>query len=366
METLPSPSSPSVLLDSAREMSYGCISGVAGKLFEYPFDTIKVRLQSQPDGQPLRFHGPFDCFQQTWRTEGIGGFYRGLFSPLVGAAAENASLFLSYETIQAALRSLVFTDIGPTQKLPLSALLACGALSGAFTSFILTPIELIKCKMQVQNLVLYHEYDNDSSHNTSKGSLSPRSSIHSVPVQTSQYQHRSMTTSAATATNSITQKQRPPGALALIRQVYSDTGILGFWRGQLGTLFRETGGSAAWFGSYEFVSSLLRERRRKSSPSLSDSTANPPTDAIIAGACSGIAYNLSLFPADSIKSRMQTESVLSSSHTSSGRGFLQVGREMYRQGGIGILYRGCGMTVARAAPSSAIIFCVYEYLKSKF
>jgi ornithine carrier protein len=40
---------------------------------------------------------------------------------------------------------------------------------------------------------------------------------------------------------------RAPGPLALILAVYRHHGILGFWHGQLGTLIRETGGSAAWF-----------------------------------------------------------------------------------------------------------------------
>jgi hypothetical protein len=33
-------------------------------------------LQSQPPDQALRFTGPLDCFQQTWRKEGLRGLYR--------------------------------------------------------------------------------------------------------------------------------------------------------------------------------------------------------------------------------------------------------------------------------------------------
>jgi mitochondrial ornithine carrier protein len=45
------------------------------------------------------------------------------------------------------------------------------------------------------------------------------------------------------------------------------------------------------------------------------------------------------------------------------RGFLEVGREMWRYGGIRVFYRGCLITVLRAAPASAVIFSVYEELK---
>lgn len=37
---------------------------------------VKVRLQSQPTDRPLSFAGPLDCFQQTYRKEGVRGLYR--------------------------------------------------------------------------------------------------------------------------------------------------------------------------------------------------------------------------------------------------------------------------------------------------
>jgi mitochondrial ornithine carrier protein len=62
---------------------------MAGKLIEYPFDTvkvgssaeyayIKVRLQTQADVKPPQFRGPLDCFRQTFQHEGFFGFYRVL------------------------------------------------------------------------------------------------------------------------------------------------------------------------------------------------------------------------------------------------------------------------------------------------
>lgn len=77
----------------------------------------------------------------------------------------------------------------------------------------------------------------------------------------------------------------------------------------------------------------------------------------------GVSYNFILFPADSVKSRMQTE-VLAVGDVK--KGFFEVGRGIYRAGGIKALYRGCGITVARSAPSSAVIFLVYETLKEFF
>jgi len=76
-----------------------------------------------------------------------------------------------------------------------------------------------------------------------------------------------------------------------------------------------------------------------------------------------MSYNFVFYPADTIKSRMQTEDV----GTVSGRArntFWTVGKALWQDQGLKGLYRGCGITVARAAPSSAFIFTIYEALRS--
>jgi len=82
-------------VEALKDIVYGSTAGIVGKFIEYPFDTVKVRLQSQPDGVPLRYSGPLDCFKQSFRQDGFAGLYRGISAPLVGAAVETSSLFFS-------------------------------------------------------------------------------------------------------------------------------------------------------------------------------------------------------------------------------------------------------------------------------
>ena len=257
-----------------------------------------------------------DCFRKSFRTEGVHGLYRGISAPLFGAAIETSSLFFSYRLAQKALQATLYTSQADS-TLSLGALVSCGAASGAFTSLLLTPIELVKCQMQVP--------------------LTPVSS-------------------------------KKPGPLSIIASVYRHHGLLGFWHGQLGTLIRETGGSAAWFGSYEGVSALFRHYDAKGSsisPSDTKVVTLPVWQQMLAGATAGASYNFVFYPADTIKSRMQTEEV--SEVVNGRRGtFWAVGKSLYKQQGVKGLYRGCGITVARAAPSSAFIFAIYEGLRNWF
>lgn len=309
--------------EAALDVLLGSTAGMVGKLIEYPFDTVKVRLQSS-----TRYAGPLDCFTQSLRTEGVSGLYRGISAPMFGAAIETSSLFFSYRLAQDALEQTLYHGKSKDEPLPLTALIACGAVSGAFTSMLLTPIELVKCQMQ-------------------------------VPLD------------AYAGTSGQAMAQRSP--VTVIAAVYRHSGLTGFWRGQMGTLIRETGGSAAWFGSYESVKAIFRRRAaamRTNDQGLAASSQGtaaqilPIWQQMVAGACAGMAYNFAFYPADTIKSRMQTEQVGGTAFKGPKVTFFDVGKEIWREQGLRGMYRGCGITVARAAPSSAFIFSIYETLRA--
>lgn len=290
------------------------IAGIVGKYIEYPFDTVKVRLQSQPSHLPLLYTGPLDCFRQSLRSDGLASLYRGISAPLFGAAIETSSLFFFERLGRDAVLRL---GLAPRQDapLPLPALWFTGAFAGVFTSFLLTPIELVKCKIQVPA--------------TSGGGLV---ALRPLPV---------------------------------IRDIFRHQGLRGFWRGQLGTLIREAGGCAAWFGSKETASKFMRDgnvraavteeaRRRAREDPL------PLWQQAVAGASAGMSYNFLFFPADTVKSRMQTTPL---GEVGGGRGFGAEAAVLWREAGVKGFYRGCGVTVLRSAPSSAFIFMVFDGMK---
>lgn len=296
------------------------IAGIVGKYIEYPFDTVKVRLQSQPDHLPLRYAGPLDCFRQSFKTEGLAGLYRGISAPLVGAAAENSSLFL-FESV--GREALISAGMASRERgLSLPQLWVTGAFSGVLTSFVLTPIELVKCKIQ------------SPAHEGSAGS-SPRAPL------------------------------RP---MSVIRDIWRHEGLRGFWHGQMGTLIREAGGCSAWFGAKETTTTLFQNMAIAKASSDQErrdirSKPLPLWQQAVAGASAGVSYNFLFFPADTIKSRMQTSPV---GGLHARRTFWDEGLALWRQHGLRGMYRGCGITCLRSAPSSAFIFMVYDGLKRHF
>ncbi|KAF2774017.1 mitochondrial carrier [Teratosphaeria nubilosa] len=307
--------------EAVREIAYGSFAGAVGKIVEYPFDTVKVRLQSQPDNRPPIYTGPLDCFKKSVQKDGFRvGLYRGVSAPMVGAAAETASLFVSYSAAQTLLRSTI-VDVKEGDEMPLPALITAGAMSGGITSLILTPIELVKCRMQV------------SMHSDLDPSLRPGQA-------------------ASSASNSPFQ---------VIKEVFRREGLRGFWRGQLGTFFRETGGSACWFGGYEATTVACKKRLARLERKAVEDVKLPISQQMLSGAVAGVAYNFLFFPADTIKSKMQTGDFTAVKQT-----FAQTGREIWRAHGLKGFYRGCGITCARSAPSSALIFTIFENLKTTF
>ncbi|KAG9121657.1 hypothetical protein FRC07_002305 [Ceratobasidium sp. 392] len=323
------------LVAAMKDIAFGSAAGMISKVFEHPFDLCKVRLQSQVLDTTARFSGPVDCLYKTWKFEGVRGLYRGLPMPIVGAMAENASLFLAYNKIQQALQKYPHFNTGPGEKIPLGGIAIAGGGAGTVASFLLTPIELIKCKMQVQMIA---------------------AEAHVAPILA--------TTGASASVTAAFPLPRPgpsfsqlQGPLSLITSIIQTHGFRGLWLGHTGTLIRETGGGAAWFTTKEAVCRFLAPGNRELK--LHESA--------FAGACAGVSYNIILFPADTIKSTVQTEEELRPKLPGQPRPtFLGTARAMWAAQGIKGFYAGMGVTVARAIPSSAIIFVVYDGLSKRF
>ncbi|KAF5362595.1 hypothetical protein D9758_009588 [Tetrapyrgos nigripes] len=363
--------------DSLKDIVFGSTAGIISEVFEYPFDLAKVRLQSQLLTGQKQFKGPIDCLVKTYQAEGITGLYRGLPVPLVGSTVETAAIFCAYSTF----KNLIHHYTQQELTIPQLGLASAGA--GAVTSFLLTPIELVKCKIQVQMMNTHTPPRIPPvGYPITSAALSPLDPPHSKFLfPATSHNHDPL-----------------PGPFSIIRNILKTNGIRGLWLGHTGTLLRETGGTASWFAMKEYVARLLIARH----PPSPSPPALLPWESALAGSVSGAFCVAALYPADTVKSVMQTEEELlshrastataarewavgtsssSTSPTSSSSSpsqskpkvrlkpsssFLSTFVTIYRSHGFRGLYSGCGMTMARAVPSSGIVFLVYDGLVARF
>ena len=199
-----------------------------------------------------------------------------------------------------------------------------GMGAGVFSATVLTPVELVKCIMQVQQ--------------------------------------------SAAQRGAVSEKDLFRGPVDVVVRTVKKEGLAGLYRGHTATLMREIPGNFAWFGVYEGV---LREfQERLGFASRSDV---PLGFKALAGSVGGCAVRLFIarrradaaqywavpFPFDTAKSLMQTDPRYANWRAH------DVLRSVYREEGVRGLYKGLTVTLVRAAPAHALIFFSYEYTSAK-
>lgn len=269
----------------------GIVAGFTCKLTEHPFDTVKVQAQTQSFNSG-KLISPLTILKDTVRKDGWLALYRGLPSPLLSSMGENMILFGAYGF---GVRMIH----GDKDNVPLWKQFLSGGFSGGCVSFLMTPTELIKCRMQTTNENVRHY----------------RNTWECIVV------------------------------------TIKNEGVRGLFRGQVSTMFREIPGNAAWFAGYELGIYLL-------TPQGKTKQHIHPVGLAAAGALGGMCYWSFPFPFDVVKSKIQTgthglpDGVRPT--------VANVLRHVYRTEGVVGLYRGLALTLLRAAPTNAVLFLSYE------
>ncbi|KAL9103321.1 MAG: hypothetical protein Q9163_001627 [Psora crenata] len=93
--------------------TYGGLAGEALWLGSYPFDVVKSKMQSDGFGSNKRYASMRDCFAQTWRGEGVRGFWKGIGPTLLRAMPVSAGTFAVYVSIHG---FVTFMDCGTDRQ----------------------------------------------------------------------------------------------------------------------------------------------------------------------------------------------------------------------------------------------------------
>lgn len=272
-----------------KDLLAGTAGGITQVLVGQPFDTTKVRLQTSTTPTTA-----LDVVRRLIKYEGALAFYKGTLTPLVGVGACVSIQFGVNEAMKRFFHSL---NPQPQATLGLPQYYVCGLVSGVANSFLASPIEHIRIRLQTQ---------------TGSG-------------PTAEFK----------------------GPLDCIRKLRSQRGLM---LGLTPTLLREAQGCGTYFLTYEaLVANEIKKGLKR--------TDIPAWKLCGFGALSGTALWLMVYPLDVVKSLMQTDNLQKPKF---GRSMVTVARTLYAKEGAKAFFKGFGPTMLRAAPANGATFATFE------
>jgi len=277
-------------------------------LVGHPFDTLKVRLQTQPAKNPI-YSGVIDCAKKTVQWEGFGGLYKGVTSPLAGQMFFRASMFSAFG---ASKRWLATDASGSVQPLTIGQGYLAGAITGAVSSVTESPIDFFKSQIQVQVI---------------RAKVNP--------------------------------DYKPPftTVLGAVKSAFAANGVTAPYQGYSATLLRNIPANCVYLGSFEFAKNHEAARRGCKVSEL------PAGFVLTAAGVGGLLYWLSIFPIDVIKSAMMTDSMIKSEREYPS--FMSTASKLWSEGGISRFYRGFAPCIMRAMPANAAMLYTVDMVTQK-
>ena len=147
----------------------------------------------------------------------------------------------------------------------------------------------------------------------------------------------------------VLQKDKTIGSIAMVLRIYREHGLKTLYRGLLPCLIRDTFGSALYYGIYDTLIPHFKDERGR--VNLLGSLAS--------GGFCGLVYWVGMFPADYVKTLMQTDSVANPKY----KGMIDCVRISWNKGGVGAFYTGVGLVALRAICTNGIGFASFELAK---
>ena len=266
----------------------GVISGVGKVVVGYPFDTVKARVQTG------RFPTSWSAVKGTLRHEGVFAFYQGVSMPAATVCFVGGIMFY----VNAAIRRVLQPD--HTIPLTYGQMLAAGSGAGLAVGLVLTPMEVVKVRLQVAN--------------------------------------------------------RNSGGHSSVKDVMKVMRVRDYGAGFVPTVIREICTFGLFFPVNEYCKVTLKAKRDEWFPQRSGS-GMPFWIRVLAAGIGGIVGWLPCYPVDVIKSRMQV------APQGTYRTWIHCGIDLYRREGHRAMYKGLPMCLVRAFPAYAAQFLLYEQVR---
>jgi len=267
-----------------------------GDIAMHPVDCIKT-LQQSNEGVGLNM---LQASSRILKTQGLGGFYKGLGTYVTADGIAGSIKFATYETLKKVLKNNLSDDPKKAEQQERWGMFIAAGAAFIASSVVLVPGELIKQRMQMGQISSVGEG---------------------------------------------------------IKTIFKNEGILGFFSGYGGVCFRDVPYTMLELGLYDNFKSLYLKYKTKKSPSSNPSTIElTQFDEILCAALTGGLTGYFTNPADVVKTKLMTD-------TSLYTGFFDAGRKQISSQGMSSLFNGGVARVAWLMPFTAIYLPVYEEIK---
>ncbi|XP_012558016.2 solute carrier family 25 member 44 isoform X1 [Hydra vulgaris] len=276
-------------LDKRKYYVIGPIMMVGVRLIIFPPTLIKTRLQVQK--QNSHYKGTLDAFRKIFKHEGIRGFYKGFSTNLITVASSQVYI-TTFEVVRSKL-----PNIGNTSKSLVAGV--CASLAG---QTITIPVDIISQKQMV---------------------------------------------TGQQADASANLKPKFKSGISVVKDIYSTSGLKGFYKGYVVSLLTYTPSSGLWWGSYYMFTQLFDKMTPVSTPHLAIQG--------ISGISAGIVASTLTNPADTVRTRLQVEGGSSSIRS--------VIKRLYEEEGFRALHKGLTARLISSVPSSCVLAVSYELVK---
>jgi solute carrier family 25 iron transporter 28/37 len=212
----------------------GVVATIAHDGIMTPWDVVKQRLQLG------YYRGTMDCLRSVIRYEGPGALYLSLPTTLL--------MNLPYGMVMVAANETCKKAINPSGEHHVGIYLSSGALAGAMAGALTNPLDVVKTRLQTQSML---EEPLSSSTPPCKAMGSAKGALLDVPSTCGRVK-------AQSTLSEPKLRHQYNGLLDASRQIYTQEGIKGFFRGMWPRLFVHAPSVAISWTTYEVTKKMLQ------------------------------------------------------------------------------------------------------------
>ncbi|XP_043702685.1 peroxisomal nicotinamide adenine dinucleotide carrier-like [Telopea speciosissima] len=358
----------------------GAGGGIIAQIITYPLQTVNTRQQtdrvakkgllssnsnsssnsgtdslSSQSHPPSHGGGTLMQILKVIRTEGWGGLYSGLKPSLFGTAASQGIYYYFYQIFKNKAEALAVArkkkGLGDGTVGMFSWLLVA-AIAGSLNVLFTNPIWVLVTRMQTHTQA------------ETKIMEAKREAILREAAATAPTSLMDVSTALQDKLSKLDSiKPSPYGTAQAVREVYSEAGIKGFWKGIIPTLVMVCNPSIQ-FMIYE---SLLKHLKAKRAATKQSSKGVSALEVFLAGALAKLGATVVTYPLLVVKSRLQAKQEIGGGNISlQYTGTVDAIVKMICYEGLPSFYKGMSTKIVQSVFAASVLFMIKEELVKAF